>query len=248
MSLLINTLSVSGFVSQGAPEAVLKALGDRYASTGTPNNLTLFFGGGPGDWDYRGLNHLARTKPDDERKDSIPMLKRTIGSHYGQVPKVAKLALDEQVEAWTLPMGSVSRMIRAQATHSPGHITTVGIGTYVDPEKLGGAANQRALESPLHRKLVTRLSIDGQDHLMYKSLPIHVAIIRGTTADVQGNISIEHESLKGDSMITAAAAKNSGGIVIAQVKRLAANCSRISLQLRLLRCTICTARQKQRLM
>jgi len=218
-----NTLSVSGFVSQGAPEAVLKALGDRYASTGTPNNLTLFFGGGPGDWDYRGLNHLARTKPDDERKDSIPMLKRTIGSHYGQVPKVAKLALDEQVEAWTLPMGSVSRMIRAQATHSPGHITTVGIGTYVDPEKLGGAANQRALESPLHRKLVTRLSIDGQDHLMYKSLPIHVAIIRGTTADVQGNISIEHESLKGDSMITAAAAKNSGGIVIAQVKRLAAN-------------------------
>ena len=94
---------------------------------------------------------------------------------------------------------------------------------WVDPEKLGGAANQRALESPLHRKLVTRLSIDGQDHLMYKSLPIHVAIIRGTTADVQGNISIEHESLKGDSMITAAAAKNSGGIVIAQVKRLAAN-------------------------
>lgn len=219
-----DTVSVSGFVCQGPPEAVLRALGDRYARTGSPNNLTLLFGGGPGDWDSRGLNNLARTKPCTGTEESPPpMLKRTIGSHYGQVPKVAQLAIDELVEAWTLPMGSVSRMIRAQATHSPGHITTVGIGTFVDPAMSGGAANKKALQSPLHKTLVTSLVIDGQDQLMYKALPIHVAIIRGTTADAQGNISIEQESLKCDSMITAAAAKNSGGIVIAQVKRLAAN-------------------------
>jgi len=150
------------------------------------------------------------------------MLRRTIGSHYGQVPKVAELALQEKTEAWTLPMGSVSRMIRAQSTHSPGHITSVGIGTYVDPEISGGAANEKATKSQLHEKLVTRITIDDQVNLMYKAIPIDVAIIRGTTGDAQGNITLEEESLLCDQMIAAAAAKNSGGLVIAQVKRLAA--------------------------
>ena len=153
------------------------------------------------------------------------MLRRTVGSHYGQTPMVAQLALDEITEAWTLPMGSVSRMLRAQSTHSPGHITTVGLGTYVDPDFSGGAANESAKTSPLHKQLVTKVKLDGQSFLVYKALPVDIAIIRGTTADAQGNISIEHESLKCDQMITAAAARNSGGIVIAQVKRIAANCS-----------------------
>lgn len=213
-----DTVCVSGFVCQGTPEAVLKALGEKYERKGTPNKLTLLFGGGPGDWDTRGLNHLAKTKEGEP-----PMLRRTIGSHYGQVPQVAALALNEETEAWTLPMGSVSRMIRAQSTHSPGHITSVGIGTYVDPEISGGAANEKATKSELHDKLVTRINIDNTENLMYKALPIDVAIIRGTTADAQGNITIEEESLLCDQKITAAAAKNSGGIVIAQVKRLAAN-------------------------
>ena len=194
-------------------------MGKRYEATGSPNNLTLLFGGGPGDWKTRGLNHLGRTST----QDGTPhMLRRTIGSHYGQVPEVANMALNEQVEAWTLPLGSISRMIRAQATHSPGHITNVGIGTYVDPAISGGAANDAAKNSTLHSELVSHINIQGHDHLLYKSLPINVAIIRGTTADAQGNISIEHESLKCDQMMLAVAARNSGGIVIAQVKRLAA--------------------------
>lgn len=119
-----DTVCVSGFVCQGTPEAVLQALGEKYEKKGSPNKLTLLFGGGPGDWDYRGLNHLAK-----EKEGEPPMLRRTVGSHYGQVPKVAELALQEKTEAWTLPMGSVSRMIRAQSTHSPGHITSVGIGS-----------------------------------------------------------------------------------------------------------------------
>jgi propionate CoA-transferase len=213
-----DTICASGFVCQGVPEAVLKALGERYEATGSPNNLTLFFGGGPGDWETRGLNHLAKTK-----EGKPPMLRRTIGSHYGQVPMVAELALTEQVEAWTLPLGSVSRMIRAQSTHSPGHITDVGIGTYVDPDISGGAANEAAKKSTLHEKLISRIQIEGQDQLMYKSLPINVAIVRGTTADTQGNITAEEESLFCDQKIIAAAARNSGGVVIAQVKRLAAN-------------------------
>lgn len=181
-----DTVTCSGFVSQGAPEAVLKSLGDRYRSTGHPHSLTLLFGGGPGDWNERGLNHLGQTSD-----TSKPMLFRTIGSHYGQVPKVAELALNEITEAWSLPLGSISRMIRSQATHSPGHLTNVGLGTFVD--HTGGAINEKAKQSSL--KLVSKLDIQGETLLMYKALPINVAIIRGTTADSQGNISLEHESL-----------------------------------------------------
>jgi len=214
-----DTVTCSGFVCQGVPEAILKALGEHYDKTGAPNNLTLLFGGGPGDWASRGLNHLARIHPNSAHP---PMLRRTIGSHYGQVPKVADLAVRNVVEAWTLPMGSVSRMIRAQSTHSPGHITDIGIGTFVDPRISGGAANEAARRSPLHEKLVSRVRIEGSENLMYKALPINVAIIRGTTADSKGNITVEEESLLADQKIMAMAAKNSGGIVIAQVKRLAA--------------------------
>lgn len=104
-------------------------------------------------------------------------------------------------------------------------MTSVGIGTYVDPAITGGAANDAALRSPLHKELVSRLHITGisEDCLLYKALPINVAIIRGTTSDAMGNLSLEQESLKCDQMILAAAARNSGGIVIAQVKRLAAS-------------------------
>ena len=72
-------------------------------------------------------------------------------------------------------------MIRAQSTHSPGHITDVGMGTYIDPDIAGGAANERAKKSPLHSKLVTKIQINGETTLLYKALPIQVALIRGTT-------------------------------------------------------------------
>ena len=152
-------------------------------------------------------------------------MKRAIGGHFGQVPLLGKLATSNQIEAWTLPMGSISRMIRAQATHSPGHITTVGLGTYVDPTPgigCGGAANQLALDSPLQKELVTKLSIGNSDYLMCKALPIQVAIIRATTADSSGNLAFEHESLLCDQRNIAMAARNSGGVVLAQVKRLCA--------------------------
>lgn len=80
-------------------------------------------------------------------------------------------------------MGSISRMIRAQSTHSPGHITTVGTGTYVDPDIAGGAANEAATKSTLHPKLVTKIEIEGQQQLMYKALPVQIALIRGTTGE-----------------------------------------------------------------
>jgi len=172
------------------------------------------------------LNYLARLPELEDGSTAQPMIKRAIGAHFGQVPMLGNLAINNEIEAWTLPLGSISRMIRAQATHSPGHITTIGLGTYVDPSVgNGGAANERALQSPLHKELVTKQAIgyDGKmtsDYLLYKALPIQVGIIRATTGDSHGNLSFEHESLLCDQLYTAMAARNSGGVVIAQVKRL----------------------------
>ena len=231
-----DTICVSGFVGQGSPDLILKALADRYerecredikggvAENGRLRDLTVLFGGGPGDWDSKGLNYLARipimegasceddNDPESNHRNQAcgPMVKRAIGGHFGQVPLLGELATSNQIEAWTLPMGSISRMIRAQATHSPGHITTVGLGTYVDPTPgvgCGGAANQLALDSPLQKELVTKLSIGSSEYLMYKALPIQVAIIRATTADSSGNLSFEHESLLCDQRNIAMAAR-----------------------------------------
>ncbi|KAL9185145.1 hypothetical protein ACHAXT_002922 [Thalassiosira profunda] len=229
-----DTIAVSGFVGQGSPDLILKALADRYEQEcrdGTKDgvgSLTLLFGGGPGDWQTRGLNYLAQTPQLRDGSVAEPMVKRSIGAHYGQVPMLGELAVNGQIEAWTLPLGSISRMIRAQSTHSPGHITTIGLGTCMDPTPgvgNGGAANDAALQSPLHKELVTKQTIgyDGKmrtDYLCYKALPIQVGIIRATTADSSGNLSFEHESLVCDQLSIAMAARNSGGVVIAQVKRM----------------------------
>lgn len=105
-----DTIAVSGFVAQGSPEAILKALGERFDASekGKPHSLSLLFGGGPGDFKNRGLNHLAKTKRymTVESNEEIErcMLLRTIGGHYGQVPLIAELALKNKIEAWTLPM------------------------------------------------------------------------------------------------------------------------------------------------
>jgi len=229
-----DTIAVSGFVAQGSPDLILKSLADRYeqeCKDGIKDgvgNLTILFGGGPGDWESRGLNYLASIPQLEDGSTAPPMIKRAIGAHFGQVPMLGELVMKNLIEAWTLPLGSISRMIRAQATHSPGHITTIGLGTYVDPTPgvgSGGAANDLARKSPLHEKLVTKLTIGyGEemktDYLLYKALPIQVGIIRATTADSSGNLSFEHESLRCDQLSVAMAARNSGGVVIAQVKRL----------------------------
>lgn len=123
-----DTVCVSGFVGQGSPDLILKALSDRYERErregvmGGVGDLTVLFGGGPGDWDSRGLNYLAKVRCPESNNDALrnSLVKRAIGGHYGQVPQLGKLATSNQIEAWTLPMGSISRMIRAQSTHSPG--------------------------------------------------------------------------------------------------------------------------------
>ena len=201
-----DTIAISG--SGGCvcePTRLLKELGNRYLEEKQPRDLTIIHAGGLGDKDTGGTDAIAYEG----------LVKRDIGGHWAMAPYMAELALQEKIEAYNLPQGVISQMFGAIAGHKPGVITKTGLCTFVDPRIEGGKMNQSAKED-----LVELLELKGEEWLFYPSVPVQVALIRGTTADTNGNISGEEEAAKMDALHVAQAAHNSGGIVIAQVKYL----------------------------
>ena len=203
-----DTLCISGFVGTGTPEELIIALEKRFLETGSPKNLTLVFAAAPGDGDSRGVNRLAHEG----------LVKRVIGGHWALVPKIAKLATENKIEAYNFPMGTLTQLFRDIAAHRGGILTQVGLGTFVDPRQSGGKLNDVTTED-----LVELMVIDGKEWLFYKTFPINVSFLRGTSSDPHGNTTLEKEALTLDNLAIAMATKNSSGLTIVQTERIASN-------------------------
>ncbi|MGL6166688.1 MAG: acyl CoA:acetate/3-ketoacid CoA transferase [Fusobacteriaceae bacterium] len=201
-----DTVAINGFGSLLYPEEVTKALGERFLETGAPKNLSYIFGPGLGEATegrlVDGISHEG-------------MVKKVVASHFIKMIGIKKLAQENKIEAYNLPFGAISHMFRAAAGKKPGIVTKIGLKTFVDPRNTRGALNEMSKDT-----LAELMVIDGEEYLFYKSPKPNISIIRGTTADKNGNITFEKEAFYIDPFTTAMAAKANGGKVIVQVERI----------------------------
>jgi propionate CoA-transferase len=202
-----DTLLIGGSGGGHAvPEALIVALAQRFQADGSPRGITLLHPVGLGDNARQGVGHLAQRG----------LLKRIITGALVNTPSIAEMAKADEVEAYILPQGALSQLMREMAAGRPGLISHVGLHTFVDPRYGGGRQSASAQE-----ELVELVSLAGREWLFYKPYHVDVAFLRGTTADEDGNVTMEHEAVFGEMLSMAQAARRSGGVVIVQAARLA---------------------------
>lgn len=188
------------------PEALIVALEERYLKSSSPRNITLLHPVGIGDNISQGVGHLAHPG----------LVKRIVTGALVNSPAFQKAAEANTVEAYTLPQGAISELIREIAAGRPGLFSHVGLHTFVDPRLDGGRQSRCAVED-----LVELKTIDDKEWIFYKPYHIDVTFLRGTTADEDGNVTMEREAVFGEMLSMAQATHRCGGLVIVQVSRLA---------------------------
>ncbi|MCW5619732.1 MAG: propionate CoA-transferase [Burkholderiales bacterium] len=203
-----------GVIGWLTPDDLLKALADRFRQSGGPRGLTFYFPCGTGDsMGIKGMDHVA-----------IPgLMKRIISGSYvnpvdpetGKRPELMRLIRENLVEAYSWPIGASMHWLREVARRSPGYLTEIGLGTYVDPRQQGGKFTASTTEDLIHV-----VSFEGREYLFYPTWPLDVGFIRATAADEFGNLSFEDEPITSASLAIALAVKACGGRVIAQVKKV----------------------------
>ncbi|MCZ6498375.1 MAG: acyl CoA:acetate/3-ketoacid CoA transferase, partial [Gammaproteobacteria bacterium] len=213
-----DVLATSGYGGHGMPEQLLVALEKRFLETARPKGLTLIHATGQGDAKDKGLNRLAHEG----------LLQRVIGGYFGLTPKISQLVQENKIQAYNLPEGVITHQYRDIAAGKPGTLSRVGLGTFVDPRLEGGKMNPVTVED-----IVELMTVNGKEYLFYKTFPINVVFIRATTADPDGNVTMEKEALVLENLALAMAARNSHGYVICQVERVAAEGSLDSRHVRL---------------
>ncbi|MBI2857718.1 MAG: hypothetical protein HYX90_01460 [Chloroflexi bacterium] len=200
-----DTITWSGCIGILNPERVLGALEAKFLTEGHPRDLTLFE---PCSTVVSiGMEHFAYEG----------FIKRLITAHLGidLEPDHCRLVVDNKVEAYAIPLGVANQLLVEIAKKSPGLLTKVGLNSYLDPRVQGGKYNDVTTGD-----LIRLVQFEGEEWLLFKTFPINVAIIRGTTADEYGNVSLEEEPLTLSVLYQAMAAKNWGGKVIVQVKKV----------------------------
>lgn len=188
------------------PETLMAALGKRFRDTGRPRQITSLHPVGLGDRATRGAGHFAQDG----------MLKRIVCGTFVDSPPISDMAAANKIEAYTLPQGALSQLMREMAGGRPGLFTKTGLHTLVDPRHGGARQSSRATED-----LVELVTLKGEEWLFIKPFALDVAFLRGTTADEDGNITMEQEAVFGEMLSMAQATRRAGGAVIVQVKRLA---------------------------
>ncbi len=205
-----DTITVSGLLGNMVPDLVLDSLERRFVDTGSPHSLTEIHPWLYGAPSGTGLNRFAHPG----------FLKRIIGSTYilpvlNKSAEINRLVLDDGVEGYCWPANAIFQTLRATGAGRAGYMTTIGVDTFADPRRDGGRLNPSAKED-----LIELVTVGGVEQLFYPSIPIDVALIKASTADTEGNLFCENEGLTQGILVQATAARNSGGIVIAQVRRV----------------------------
>ena len=201
-----STIGVCAFGLAGWPEEVAQSIEKRFLEVGHPCNITCVQGSIAGDWKEKGTTRFGYEG----------LVKRWVGAFIGSSPKMAQMIVENRIEGYNLPQGVIVQLWREIAAKRPGLLTKVGLGTFVDPRIEGAKMNAMTTE-----EIVKVVNFEDEEWLFYKSFPVNVALIRGSVADENGNLTMDRESILLEALPLAQATKNSGGIVIAQVEHIA---------------------------